>query len=160
MVNGFIAKLRSPLMSSKKLRFAIIGALNTGIDFSVFVTLVYFGLIPFFANIVSTSLGMICSFILNKRFTFPESSGNKRAQLAKFLAFTLTGLWVIQPIVIYSFTHAVNALSNGHPNLTLLNAAGKLLSICVSLVWNYYWYSTVVFAEKNTNVKTPASDQS
>jgi putative flippase GtrA len=154
MLNGLIAKLRLLLTGSKKIRFAMIGALNTGIDFSVFVTLVYFGLIPFFANIVSTSLGMICSFILNKRFTFPESSGNKRAQLAKFLGFTLTGLWIIQPMVIYGFTHAVSALSNGRPNLTMLNAAGKLLSICVSLVWNYYWYSTVVFAKKNTHVET------
>lgn len=135
------------LPSNRKIRFALIGGINTFVDFAIFVILSALGLQTYLANIVSTSAGMACSFILNGRYTFPTTSKNKGQTLIKFLVVTLAGLWLLQPAIIYGFVFTAQHINESF-DTTALSAIGKLVSIGASLVWNYYWYSRYVFKDR------------
>ena len=57
-------------------KFALVGVVNTVLDFALFMTLVYFaGLGPTSANIISYTCGILNSFVLNKHWTF-KAAGN------------------------------------------------------------------------------------
>lgn len=134
---------------ASKLRFGIVGTINTALDFGILFILTHFGLPTLAANFISTTTAFSFSFFANKHFTFRSSGGNLRRQVGLFLAVTLFGLWVLQPIVIV----VVQALVRGmhlDPALSLFIA--KLAATGVSLVWNYLFYSRLVFKSDD---KTP-----
>ena len=126
-----------------KLRFAIVGGANTALDFIllfVFVNLFGFDKIP--ANYISTGISFIFSFIVNKKFTFKSTTGNAKKQFGLFLIVTMIGLWVIQPLVILGVT-ALIAPTNWDSNVILF--ATKIIATVASLIWNYLFYSRLVF---------------
>ncbi|GLZ30458.1 sugar translocase [Lentzea sp. NBRC 105346] len=111
-------------------RFGLVGALNTLVDFALYVVLV--GFLPLLAaNFVSTSCGMVTSFVLNRGFTF-RSSGPLGRQVVLFLLVTGTGLWVIQPLVLFGLA-AFGAVW------------AKLAAIGIGMVWNFALYNSFVF---------------
>ena len=73
----------------------------------------------------------------------------------QFLAVTLFGLWVLQTVVIYGLSNVVDALPGGvfswlGPLSALaMTLTPKLLATGVSLVWNYFWYSRVIFTQSD-----------
>jgi putative flippase GtrA len=123
-----------------KVRFGIVGALNTAIDFVVLFTLVAMGSPTIASNFVSTSVALIFSFFANKKFTFKDNANNK-TQFIYFLAITLFGLWIIQPIII----DGVGLLIKSSVNSYVVLFIGKLLATGVTLVWNYLLYRKFVF---------------
>ncbi len=128
---------------AEKLRFAVIGGINTAIDFGLLFALVDGFHIPiFYSNIISTSAALTFSFFANKKFTFRDNSKNARSQLMRFLIITLFGLWIMQPIVI-TLSHSVLYYSSLDNNIKLL--IGKLFASCFTLVWNYLMYKKYVF---------------
>lgn len=130
-----------------KLRFIVVGATNTGIDFAILFSLVnVVGMPIFFSNIISTSIALTFSFFANKTFTFKDTDKNSKKQIINFLSITLVGLWIIQPIIIW-ITAALLYYAQLDDNIVLLS--GKLLATSVTLVWNYLLYRKFVF--KNTN---------
>ena len=132
---------------SDKIRFLIVGSLNTGIDFSllfIFVNIFYLPVI--FSNILSTSFALIFSFFANKKFTFKNDDCGKK-QVFIFMTVTLFGLWILQPIIISS----VSLIINNTINKDLILFIGKLLATCVTLIWNYLFYSKVVFKNNKLN---------
>ncbi len=52
------------------LRFCVVGALNTGIDFSIFALLYHWGVPLLPAHAFSYSCGIANSFLLNRKWTF------------------------------------------------------------------------------------------
>lgn len=131
---------------SDKIRFVIVGTANTTIDFALLFGLVNFLSIPiFFSNIISTSVALSFSFFANKKFTFKDNDQNAKRQLIRFLMVTLSGLWIIQPIII-AITDMVFFRSIGTNNIMLLS--GKLMASCITLVWNYLLYRKFVFNSK------------
>ena len=76
--------------------FAAIGALNTAIDIAIYTLLIWLTAPLLLAVIISTTAGMVCSYVLNRRFTFKTD----RQPIIQFICITLTGLWVLQPVVI------------------------------------------------------------
>lgn len=126
---------------AKKLRFALVGGVNTAIDFGILFGLTWLGLDKIVANYISTSIALIFSFFANKTFTFKTTSGSAKRQFTLFLAVTLVGLWVVQPLIIWSYTALM-----GESPLSLLVA--KLIATIASLIWNYLLYSRVVFAHR------------
>jgi putative flippase GtrA len=58
-----------------KIRFALVGGINTAIDFGILFLLTSFGLNKFVANFISTSVAFIFSFFANRSFTF-KSTGS------------------------------------------------------------------------------------
>lgn len=131
--------------NSQKLRFVVVGGINTAIDFGIFFTLSFFGLSVVAANIASTSVAFCFSFVANRKFTFKSTSSDVKRQIVLFMLITLFGLWILQPIVI-TLTQDI-LKSSGLPAWTQLGF-GKILATIVTLVWNYVLYSRVVFKKK------------
>jgi putative flippase GtrA len=131
-------------VDQQKVRFALVGVLNTVVDFSVLFALVNVTkLSPIIANIISTSIALTVSYLLNKRSVFGNTDAHNPKQIVLFVAVTLSGLWILQNLVIY----IVGAwLSSALPQNVVL-FAGKLLASVFSLTWNYLWYSRVVFRQ-------------
>lgn len=133
------------ILRSEKVRYALVGLVNTGVDFGVLFVLVFglgFASVP--ANVVSTSVALVLSYVLNKKAVFRNTSTRKLRQFTMFIAVTLCGLWVIQNVVIYTITSLPGADGS---KLGLLFA--KLLATGFSMVWNYIWYSRVIFKEQH-----------
>jgi putative flippase GtrA len=125
-------------------RFALVGVVNTLIDFLLFTVLIAAGLGVLAANTVSTSAGMAFSFVVNRAWSF-RSERPARQTVVPFLAVTLVGLWVLHPIVILG-TAAVGR-QVGHEGDAVL-WLGKVAAVAVGLVWNFTWYDRVVFKEQ------------
>lgn len=129
-----------------KLRFAIIGGLNTAIDFVVLFVLVALGLPTIASNILSTSTALVFSFFANKTFTFKDGNKSTKKQFGVFLVITLFGLWILQPIVIEGTRLIIDSwFSNSYIVLFI----GKILATCVTLVWNYVMYKKFVFKKES-----------
>lgn len=126
-----------------KFRFAFIGGINTALDFGILFLLTALGLDKLVANFFSTSVAFVFSFFANRTFTF-KSTGSAKKQFLPFLAVTLTGLWVLQPLVILAITQLLHSLDQA---LALFIA--KLIATVVSLIWNYILYSRFVFKKKS-----------
>lgn len=132
--------------------FCAIGALNTLIDVSLFYVLYGAGLAILLANIISTSAALSASLFLNNKFTF---SGSKitRQTVVSFLVVTLTGLWLLQPAIIWlvlsgigqaPFVHAATADFVSDP-AKFDPLIAKFIALPATITWNYLWYKSVVF---------------
>ena len=133
-----------------KLRFTIVGSINTVIDFSILFTLTTLFNVPKeLANFISTSVSFLFSFFANKKYTFKSTSKNLKKQFLLFTIVTLFGLWVIQTIIITAITPVFTNLGINKPAALLIS---KLIATAASLIWNYALYSRVVFKKpKNSS---------
>ena len=139
--------LHQTLFRSEKVRFGAVGAINTIVDFSIlFLMVTVFAVPTIVANIISTSAALGVSFLLNKKAVFKSDGKGWKRQFALFVGVTLTGLWGLQSIVIFLTVGMFEQLI-GHTNALLL---AKIVATLISLVWNYIWYSRVVFRKKSS----------
>lgn len=136
-VPGMIGRV----LGRRVVRFAMVGTVNTAIDFGLFVALATAGIPVFGANAVSTSAGLLFSYFANRRFTFGVGGRHDPKAVLLFVAVTGTGLWLVQPLVILG----VAALLPASLPALLVTGAGKAAAIAVGLVWNFALYRTVVF---------------
>jgi putative flippase GtrA len=130
---------------AEKLRFGVVGIANTALDFAILFLLVGMGLDRISANFVSTSIAFVFSFFVNKSFTFNSTGGNVKKQFALFIIITVFSLWVIQPIVIITMSWLLAGL--GLDSSVELFIA-KLVATIASLIWNYIFYSRLVFKKQ------------
>lgn len=132
------------VVGQQKVRFALVGVLNTVVDFSILFALVNGAKLPaIVANIISTSIALVVSYLLNKRSVFGNTDAHNPKQVVLFVTVTLSGLWILQNLVIY----AVGAWLHATLPQNIVLFAGKLLASVFSLTWNYLWYSRVVFRQ-------------
>ena len=133
-----------------KLRFTIVGSINTALDFSIlFILTMLFNIPKELANFTSTSVSFLFSFFANKKYTFKSTSKNLKRQFLLFTVVTLFGLWVIQTIIITAITPVFTNLGVNKPAALLIS---KLIATAASLIWNYTLYSKVVFKKpKNSS---------
>lgn len=132
-----------------KLRFTIVGSINTVIDFSILFTLTTLFNVPKeLANFISTFVAFLFSFFANKKYTFKSTSKNLKRQFLLFTVVTLFGLWVIQTIIIAAITPVFTNLGANKSTALLIS---KLLATIVSLIWNYTLYSRVVFKKSKNS---------
>lgn len=133
---------------SEKIRFGMVGVINTFVDFVVLNVLVgLFGVMIIPANIASTTAAMVTSFSLNRRVVFHGGDGNLARQLILFFAVTLSAIWIVQSGVMF-IVYQLLVSTTGWNETILLNIA-KLCGISTGLIWNYIWYSKVVFRHTN-----------
>lgn len=132
------------MTSDRARRFALVGVVNTLIDFGLFAVLTAAGVGVLPANTVSTSAGMAFSFFVNRAWSF-RSERPARETVVPFLAVTLFGLWVLHPLVIWG-TAAVGRHYGYEGDEVLW--LGKAAAIAVGLVWNFTWYDRVVFKQQ------------
>ena len=67
-----LKKIISPLIADQRIRFLLTGGINTAVGYGTFAFLIFTGVHYLVANVISTSVGVTCSYILNKYFTFQK----------------------------------------------------------------------------------------
>lgn len=144
-------KIAAKLIRDKRVRFILVGGLNTLVDFTLYTTLRLFGVDLFIANFISTSCGMTLSYTLNRNFTFKTSSNKKKREIVLFLVVTAFGLWVIQPITIAIFQPIIGNIDSK----LFATLIPKILATILSLIWNYFMYSRLVFVKEKTEKNEP-----
>ena len=127
---------------AEKIRYMLVGGFITALDFVLLFTFVALGIDKIPANYLSTGIAMVFSFFANRKFTFKDSSQRIKRQFTLFIIVTVVGMWVIQPIVIWTVTTVLGSMIT---NQSILLFIAKLIATGASLVWNYYLYSRVVF---------------
>lgn len=129
----------------KKVSFILIGVINTLVDISIYTLLVQLNILPmFYANFISTTAGIGCSFFLNRRYTFRQTNKAGKKSFITFFAITAFGLWVLQPIVIFLVDGVLAGRNWSIPDI-LLTLFPKLVATGVTLVWNFVLYDKIVF---------------
>jgi putative flippase GtrA len=135
------------LTNTKQIRFATVGALNTFVDLGIYA-LLRPALGFFFANLISTTTGMIIGYLLHRSYTFKAEEKRNKREAILFFCLTILGLWILQPIIIYFVTTpVVNITGMITHNLQLL--LPKCVAICFGLVWNYLCYNYIVFKNRS-----------
>lgn len=134
-------------MPEQVFRFCITGLLNTLIDFGFFNLLLLLTgrndpVALLCINIVSISLAMLNSYILNGRWTFGNFEPGI-GQAARFITASLTGMFINTAIV-----WAVSCLLAGD-HMTLWLNLGKGLGAIVSSAWNFFIYRYWVFPARH-----------
>src|SRR5262249_30286504 len=119
----------------KAASFALVGVVNTVIDFSVFWTAVrYLGwpLIP--SNVLSWMVAVSCSYALNSFITFGPESG-RVLRWRDYLVFAVSGIagMVASTATLFALSHVMQL------------AIAKLISIAVSFAVNFSLSHFVVF---------------
>ncbi|WP_113155008.1 GtrA family protein [Nitratireductor sp. OM-1] len=114
-------------LSAKLGRFAVVGVLNTVIDFATFTALIALSFAPLLANFLGWAVAVIFSFVVNSRWTFERA---ERFSLHRaFAKFAVSG----SIISLGSSTLTVYLL----PPLTGLFAA-KLIGIVIGAILNFF----------------------
>lgn len=118
----------------KLAKFALVGGLNTGVDFAVFCLLVYgAGMISIGAQILSYGAGLLNSYLWNRRWTFGVKKHHKAGEVLRFITVNL-----------FSFA-AATALLLALEQWGIASALAKALSVVMSLAINYVGYRLWVF---------------
>ncbi len=110
------------------IRFAVVGAITTTLDFVLFAGLVGMTGQPVLSNLFSYSCGLATSYLLNRSWTFGVDPDF--GQALKFLLFTSTGL-LLSTLLVALLSTALTPLF------------AKLISVPIVFFWNYltarYW---------------------
>ncbi len=114
-------------------KFAIVGAIGTVVDFSVLNLLILaFGFSKFWANTCSFSAAVLSNFIWNRLWTFPESRQERLLpQLVQF-ALVSVGGYVINQTIFLGLDGLIF-----HAWGTLGYNIAKAIAILVVLFWNF-----------------------
>ena len=119
----------------KAASFAMVGVVNTAIDFSVFWTTVHFlgwPLVP--ANVLAWLVAVSFSYVMNSFITFGPESGRilRWRDYATFLASGVAGM-VASTATLFALSYVMPVL------------VAKLISIAISFVVNFSLSHFVVF---------------
>lgn len=137
--------LQEKLKNSQEFWFAVVGGLNTILDFVILFSLTAFNVPIIIANIFSTGITFANSFSLNKKITFKSISKNKKElvrEIALFIIITLFGLWAIQNFIIFILSPIFENIFKNNKIALLIS---KLIATIFSLIWNFILYKKVVF---------------
>ncbi|MCE0494825.1 GtrA family protein [Vibrio salinus] len=128
-----IVKLLNAYFSAEllqKLRFSVVGVINTVVAYLSFVILLYLLKYYLIASVLSSFIGMMVSFILNRRFVFRAA-----ARKGQFIPFCVVNLVSISCSAgaVYIFVDVLN----------IYVYLAQAMSIGVSMVINYLGYRAV-----------------
>jgi putative flippase GtrA len=120
--------------------FSVAGLSSTAVDLTVFNALIFLG--PLQANLISTVIGTILSFGMNRRWTYRDRVRTAvHRELALFFVVNLIGLG-IQEIVLGLARYGLNLdASDDRFALNLFKLAG----ISAAMVFRFWAYRTLVF---------------
>jgi Predicted membrane protein len=116
------------------LKFSLVGAVNTGVDFLVFTVLTNLGALMLIAQCISYTCGVLNSFLLNRAWTFRGRVQSSRS-FFRFTVLNLGTLSVTYGLLVYFHDHLVWPI-----------LVSKLLATGVSLVINFTGSRLLVFS--------------
>ena len=142
LIAWYIAKKIKLLWQLAK--FALVGVLNTAIDFGIlnffiFITQVTGGAGIILINATSFSCALVNSYFWNRDWVFGQT---KKSNFLTFAVVTLIGL-SINTGVVYILTTYVQPILVTSP--TLWANLAKVLATILSLIWNFTGYKLIVF---------------
>lgn len=118
----------SKLLSTRFLKFGVVGIIGMCIDFSVtWFCKEKLKINKYLANSLGFSLAVINNFLLNRYWTFENNMHPFAGQFAKFILVSVTGL-LINNVLLYML------VKNAKKNFYLL----KLVVIGIVFFWNYF----------------------
>ncbi len=132
-------------------KFAIVGGINTGVDFTVLNILMWLtgiasGRYIIVLNAISFSVAVVNSYFWNKFWTFKAEKTSPTKQLTgeffQFIAVSLIGI-AINSITVYVMTTFVSSPVEIHDQLWA--NVSKVFATGLSLVWNFIGYKLFVF---------------
>ena len=122
----------------KAMSFALVGVVNSAVDFGVFaIAYSYFGLPIILANVLSWCVAVSGSYVMNSLTTFAHESGRELRAKA-YLSFALS-----QVAGLVANTTTVVVASYFMPVLV-----GKVLAIGVSFLVNFTLSHFIVFRKR------------
>ena len=141
----------NPKERTRFLRFAVVGAVGSVVDFTTFNLLTgRFGMQPSVAQACSFAVAVTSNFILNRYWTFPDSrSKSLGAQAGQYLLINLIGLIIRTPVFIWTGSFYQNLLTRAASlpasaetiahNLALATAIGVVLfwNFFINRIWTY-----------------------
>ena len=122
----------------KALSFALVGVVNSAVDFSVFTFGYYVLNLPIIAaNVCAWAVAVTCSYVLNSQITFAAESG-RQLRLKDYTTFFISqiGGLIANTTTVYVLSRFVHVL------------VAKLLSIGVSFMVNFSLSHFVVFRRR------------
>ena len=120
----------------EKIKFAMVGGVNTVIDFVIFGMLAnVFGVVTVGANIISTTICMIISFWLNYTFVW-QSKKSKLETAPKFVIVSAFSAWVVQSVAIWMIV----SIFGGED---VVNLGAKVVGVGCGMVSNYLGYKFI-----------------
>ena len=135
----------------EKIKFVLVGGFNTILDFCIYALLAnIIGLPKEIANIISTSICIAVSFILNYKFVW-KSKKSKKETAPGFLIVSLFSAWVVQNIAINAVTFILG--ENGVTKLI-----GKVFGSICGMISNYFGYK-LVFRGKDIKTTSHHHDE-
>lgn len=141
-------------VSHQFVKFALIGAINTLIDFGIYATLTrhtaffdYHGPTKYLANAISFVCGTTFSFFANRTWTFRQTNAPTPGEALRFYSTTLSGL-LINSLILFLFIRWIG----------INDLVSKIFSTIFSTIWNFSLKRLWVFAPRDIGepVKTDA----
>lgn len=136
---GFVFGLAKRRDARQFVKFCVVGSFNTALDFSVYYCLTRG--IPFFgehfvvAAVISFSIAVMSSFLLNTFWTFRAGGDGWRRRAPKFFAVAAVGV-------------ALNAsIIKGLVDIGMFDLWAKVVAIGIVLFWNFTAQKKWTFAE-------------
>jgi putative flippase GtrA len=121
------------------LRYLLVGVFNTLLDFVLFsLFAVVMSIDPLVANILSTSITLCVSYVLNRVFVFRTARSIQRT-VVKFVAVTLISGLVVQSAVIWTMMR-LGALIVPDLPYDVLAPLAKISAMGVGMGFNYLGY--------------------
>ena len=126
------------LKHKRVLLFAIVGVINTCVDWVVFFSLVaQFNVALLYANCIAFGTAVCISYVLNRNITFADKKNSRKntwVNLTTYVAVALLALWGSSYILLVVSRHG-----------SVL--AGKLAGTIVSFIVNYVGSRVLVFKD-------------
>ncbi len=136
-----IRRLTAPgKISQEALAFAVVGIVNTVVDFGVYNALISLGALK--ANAASTLVATTSSYVMNRRWTYrdrPRTALHREYTL--FFVFNLIGLGIQEAVLGLAKYGLGFGEDNGRLALNLFKCAG----VGVAMVFRFWAYRTFVF---------------
>ncbi len=129
------------------LSFAIVGAINTAIDFFVLNLLMWItgmasGVEYSIFKSISFLVAVTNSYFMNKYWTFGNHEKSTRKELVQFFAVSVIGLFI--NVGGASLVINLYPTSSGL-SLPVIGNIGALAGTLLGLVWNFIGYKLIVF---------------
>lgn len=138
-------------------RYLLVGASNTLLDLGLFILLAVAIQVPaLVANIISTSITVGVSYVLNRLFVF-RSQRSVQSTLLQFVAVTLVSGLVVQSVAIWAVL-VLGSAADPSLSSTALAPLAKVCAMGVGMCCNYLGYRWLFHAQAPVSSQNPRAD--
>lgn len=120
---------------SKLIKYGVIGALSSSVDFLIYTSLVLAGMEMLLANIIGVNIGIFTSFTLNRLYNFRVKDHAKQ-RFVTFYAVGLSGL-ALSSLMLYGLVDG----------LALNEISAKVITIVAVAIFQFVINSRVTFRQ-------------